>query len=148
MPLFQTKSFTGLESSTAYFSVISFKTPVKIINKARNTVISADAREARSFLSRVRGLMLAKRPQTLVLVSPDESVEASSIHMWFMRQPIDVIWLDFGMKVVDLFEGAKPWAFRIFRPKSPAKYIVECPVGTIARTRTKEGDILTFNGRT
>ncbi len=144
MPFFQTKSFTGLESSTAYFSVTSFKTSVRILNKARKTVISEDATEARSFLSRVRGLMLTKKPQTLVLVSPSESVESSSIHMWFMRQPIDVIWLDSGLKAVDLLEGARPWAFRVFRPKSPAKYVVECPVGVIKASGTKRGDSFSF----
>jgi uncharacterized membrane protein (UPF0127 family) len=118
---------------------------MKIVNTTRKTVVSEDAKEARSFFSRVRGLMMAKRPQTLVLVSPHESIEASSIHMWFMRQAIDVIWLDSKFKVVDLFEGAKPWALNIYRPKSPAKYVVECPAGTIKAAKTKDGDSLYFS---
>jgi len=118
---------------------------VNIINKTRKTVIAKEAKEARSFLARARGLMLAKKPQTLVLICSHQSVEASSIHMWLMRQPIDVIWLDDGLKVVDAYEGARPWALKIFRPKAPARYVVECPLGTIKRTKTREGDAFSFS---
>lgn len=118
---------------------------MKIVNKTRKTVIAEDAKEARSFLARARGLMLAKKPQTLVLVCSHQSVEASSIHMWLMRQPIDVIWLDTEIRVVDVYEAARPWAFKIFRPKSSARYVVECPVKTIKRTKTREGDAFSFS---
>ncbi len=118
---------------------------MEIANKTRKTVISEDAKEARSVFARIKGLMLTKKPQTLVLVSPQHSVADSSIHMWFMRQPIDVIWLDRDFKVVDLYEDARPWAFKIFRPKASAKYVVECPVATIKRTKTKEGDVFSFS---
>ncbi len=118
---------------------------MKIVNTTRKATISGDAEEALSMLARVKGLMLKKKPQTLVLVSPQRSIADSSIHMWFMRQPIDVIWLDEGFKVIDLHEDARPWAFRIFRPKAPAKYVVECPAGTIGRTGTREGDVFSFS---
>lgn len=120
---------------------------MKIINKTRKTVVSEDAKEARSVWSRVKGLMFTKKPQTLVLVSPQHSIADSSIHMWFMRQPIDVIWLDNDFKAVDLFENARPWAFKIFKPKVSAKYVVECPVRTIKRTKTKVGDGFSFSRR-
>ncbi len=117
---------------------------MKITNKTRKTVIADNAKEARSFLSRARGLMLARKPQTLVITAPDQSIEETSIHMWFMLFPIDVIWLDSRLKVVDTFERAKPWSFRIFRPELSAKYVVECPVGSIKKTRTKKGDTFSF----
>jgi hypothetical protein len=116
---------------------------MKITNKSKKTVIE-DAKEARSIHARIKGLMFTKKPQTLVLVSPNQSITDSSIHMWFMRQPIDVIWLNKDFKVVDLYENARPWAFKIFRPKLSAKYVVECPIGTIKRTKTKQGDIFSF----
>ena len=117
---------------------------MKISNATRKTVVSNDAREAASFCSRLRGLMLTKKPQTLVLVSPKSGVESSSIHMWFMRQAIDVIWVNEIMKVVSLQENAKPWALKIFRPRLSAKYVIECPVGTIRKTKTKEKDTISF----
>lgn len=117
---------------------------MKITNKTRKTVISDDAKEARSIHARIKGLMFTKKPQTVVLVSPQRSIADSSIHMWFMRQPIDVIWLDPDLKAIDLYENAKPWALKIFRPKMSAKYVVECPVGTIKRTKTRDGDNFSF----
>ena len=118
---------------------------MKITNKSRKTIISKDAKEAKSIWSRIKGLMLTKKPQTLVLVSPKEGIEPSSIHMWFMRQAIDVIWVNSAMKVVTLQENARPWAFKIFRPRLSAKYVIECPIGTIKKTKTKEGDLFSFS---
>ncbi len=118
---------------------------MKVTNKTRRTVVDENAREAASFFSRMRGLMMAKRPQTLVLVAPGESVAETGIHMWFMRQAIDVIWLDRALTVAGTFENAKPWALRIFKPKRAAKYVVECPPGTIKRTGTKDGDAFSFS---
>ena len=118
---------------------------IRITNKTRKTVIDGNAREAASFFSRMRGLMLVKKPQTIVLVAAGESVSETGIHMWFMRQAIDVIWLDRALTVAGTFENAKPWALRIFKPKRAAKYVVECPIGTIKRTGTKEGDSFSFS---
>ena len=118
---------------------------MKITNTTRKTVIAEDAKEARSMNARIKGLMFTKKPQTMVLVSPQHTIADSSIHMWFMRQAIDVIWVNKAMKVVDTYENAKPWAFKIFRPKFSAKYVVECPVGTIKRTKTKEKDSFSFS---
>lgn len=117
---------------------------MKITNKTQKTVIDENAKEARSFFSRMKGLMLTKKPQTLVLVASNLGVEPASIHMWFMRQHIDVIWLTPEFKVIDLYEDAKPWAFKIYKPKYSAKYVVECPIGTIKKTKTKIGDLFYF----
>jgi len=62
-----------------------------------------------------------------------------------MRQPIDVIWLNGEFKVVSVYENAKPWAFKVFKPRLSAKYVVECPVGTIKRTKTQEKDSFSFS---
>ncbi len=117
---------------------------MKIANRTRKTVIAGDATEARSFLSRAKGLMLARKPRTLVITAPDQSIESTSIHMWFMLFPIDVIWLDSRLKVVDTFKSAKPWSLRIFRPELSAKYVVECPVGAIQKSKTLKGDMFSL----
>lgn len=115
-----------------------------IINETRSTTLSKSAKLAESFFSRLRGLMFTKKPQTLVLVCPRQSVADSSIHMLFMRQAIDVIWLDSRFVVTDTCEAAKPWSPRIFKSKAPAKYVIECPVGTIVKTKTSLGDNFSF----
>jgi len=117
---------------------------MKITNTTRGTIVSNDAREAKSFMSRLRGLMLTKKPQTLVLVCSKSGIEPASIHMFFMRQAIDVIWVNEKNRVVSVYENAKPWALRIFRPRLSAKYVVECPVGTIKSSKAQEGDSFSF----
>ncbi len=80
--------------------------------------------------------MLSK-PRDLVLVSPREDIGSSTIHMLFMRFSIDVIWLDSRNRVVDLqrnikpFSPLKPGTWRIYRPKNPAKYVIELGVEKI-----------------
>ena len=62
--------------------------------------------------------------------------------MLFVFYPIDVIFLDGKKKVVDLKENFRPWTF--YKSKRPAKYVIECPKGTIKKTRTKIKDWLNF----
>ncbi len=76
-----------------------------------------------------KGLMLrrdVKRP--LVLVLDRESRLGASIHMMFMRFPIDAVFLDNDMRVVDKVT-LEPWAFN-YTPKRPAKYVVEMKAGS------------------
>lgn len=68
--------------------------------------------------------------------------------MLFMGYPIDVLWLDSGRTVVDVFFGAppvhvfKPATWRVYRPKKPAKYVIELGKGSIGRT--EPGDLIDF----
>ena len=113
---------------------------MEIVNKTRKTVIAKDALCAQSFFSRMGGLMLRKKPIPLVIEAPNQGVESTSIHMFFMLFSIDVIWADEDGNVVDLREKIKPFSLRIFRPEKPAKYVIEVPVGTIEKSKTKVGD--------
>jgi uncharacterized membrane protein (UPF0127 family) len=88
------------------------------------------------------------KPADLVLVSPKDGIEHSSIHMMFMRFPIDVLWLDAGMKVVDVarnvppFNLLKPDTWRIYRPAKDAKYVVEIAVKQLPPVEM--GDLIEF----
>jgi len=120
---------------------------LQILNLTRNNIISGEAKAAKSFFSRLRGLMFSK-PADLVLVSPKERIDHSSIHMMFMRFPIDVLWLDAGMKVVDValnvppFQLFKPATWRIYRPVKDAKYVVEIAVKQLPPV--EKGDLIEF----
>jgi len=118
---------------------------MKIENKTRKSIIAKDAEHAKSFFSRMRGLMLCKKPKTLVLEASKSGIEPCSIHMFFMRFPIDVIWVDESGVVADTYESVKPFSLRIFSPERAAKYIIEAPVGTIKATKTKKGDKISLN---
>ena len=120
---------------------------MKIVNKTRNFVISDNSGIAYSLFSRLRGLMLSKN-RDLILVSPQEGIKESSIHTLFMRFPIDVIWLNSENRVVDLKTGVLPFnprridTWRIHKPKKPAKYVIELGSGKIGNTEI--GDKIEF----
>ncbi len=60
-----------------------------------------------------------------------------SIHTWFMRFAIDVLFLDDGGRVVRLVEALPPFRFASGRPR--ARVTVELPAGTIRRAAIAVG---------
>ena len=79
---------------------------------------------------RFKGLMLEspkKFDYALVMDMGFESAWRSSIHMLFMRFPIQAVFLDRQKIVVDQIV-LHPWTFN-YTPKKPARYVVEIPQG-------------------
>lgn len=107
---------------------------VQIINKSKNFVVSESAEFASSLFSRLRGLMLLQK-KDIVLISPKEDIASSSIHMCLMKFPIDVLWVNSDMVIVDIQRRILPFnlfdrkTWRIYRPKKAAKYVIELAVG-------------------
>jgi len=66
-------------------------------------------------------------------------VPCESVHSFFMKFTIDVLYLDRAKKVRGLRANMKPWRLSACLP---AHSVVELPAGTIARTGTKKGDQL------
>ena len=118
---------------------MSNQPPIRITNQTRDRVLAARAELARSFWARGRGLMgRASLPDSYALIIFPES----SIHTFFMRVPIDVLFVDRGDRVIGLREamppsrpvaGVAPWRGR---------YVIEMPAGVIAATGTVLGDQL------
>lgn len=67
----------------------------------------------------------------------------TSIHMFFMRFPLDVLYMSRDNVVVRAQEGIKPWRIGPLRTRDAA-YVIELPAGTIARTTTQVGDKIVF----
>jgi len=110
----------------------------KIINKTNNSCIASDANIARTFSQRLIGLLLKKsisREEALIFYG------VSSIHMFFMRFPIDVLYLDKEMKVLKIKHSLLPWRMS-FCPK--ASITIELPAGKAKTTLAKTGDTLEF----
>ena len=106
-----------------------------ITNQTKGTTIANAARKAANFLARGRGLMLAPPlPKGGGLVIDP----CNSIHMFFMRYPLDIIFLNKEGIVVFMYKGIKPW--RVGRIVRGAKVAVELPVGTIEESKTEVGD--------
>lgn len=55
--------------------------------------------------------------------------KCSSIHTFFMLQPIDVILLDKDNNIIKTYESLKP--NRIILPKRKVKKVLELPINTI-----------------
>jgi uncharacterized protein len=114
----------------------------EIHNASRKICISASPEIASSFLSRGKGLMLRSAfPEgSAMVIDP-----CTSIHMFFMRIPLDVLYLNRDDVVVRVQEGIKPWRVGPLRTKGAA-YVIELPAGTVARTNTQVGDRIVFTG--
>ena len=115
---------------------------VFIVNKTKGTHLG-NADVADSFFSRFKGLMMVKNLERgLILKLPsDRSRRASGIHMFFMRIPLDVVFADSAMKVVDTVT-LDPWT--TYTPVAPARYVIELEKGKLAESNTQIGDELDF----
>lgn len=108
---------------------------MEITNATKGTQIATGAVQAGTFLARGRGLMMAPPlPEGGGLVIDP----CNSIHMFFMRYPLDVLFVDKDGLVVFMYAGIKPW--RVGRIVKGAKLAVELPVGAIAASKTEVGD--------
>jgi uncharacterized membrane protein (UPF0127 family) len=67
----------------------------------------------------------------------------SSIHMFFMRFPVDVAFIDGEGKVVHMYNALRPW--RVSRIVRRAKAAIELPSGALARAGVGVGDLLTMS---
>lgn len=111
----------------------------QIINQTRGQTLAEQGELARSFLARGRGLMgRAALPASYALIIYPES----SIHTFFMRVPIDVLFVDRGDRVVGLRAAMPPG--RLYAGVAPwrGRYVIEMPAGVIAATGTAIGDQL------
>ncbi len=89
---------------------------------------------------RFRGLMgvRALPAGTGLLLSP-----CNSVHSWFMRFAIDVVFLDAGWRVVRVLPALRPWRFGPL--VRGARHAVELPAGTAAQAGIALGDILAWD---
>jgi uncharacterized membrane protein (UPF0127 family) len=111
---------------------------VRILNITRGTEIASQARLANRFWSRGWGLLGRARLEDgegLVLEP------CSSIHTAFMRFTMDVLFADRTGKTVKAVPALRP--FRLSGAPG-ARYTLELPLGTIARSGTLVGDLLSF----
>jgi uncharacterized protein len=88
--------------------------------------------------SRMKGLLgrSSLEPGEGLLIKP-----APSIHTWFMRFPIDVVFLDRDLTVVDVVDGLRP--FRTASRRS-ARAVLELAAGEARRRRIERGHRLSL----
>ena len=110
---------------------------MSITNLSKNTILAKKVVLADTFFSRLKGLLGrdALGNQEALIIKP-----ANSIHTFFMRFPIDLIFLDKQNRVTATKESIKP--FRLTSPFLNAFSVIELPTNTIKNTQTQVGDIL------
>jgi uncharacterized membrane protein (UPF0127 family) len=101
------------------------------------------ARVADTFFSRFMGLMFKKRlpDDEGLLIEYSPYFGSKSIHGFFMRFPIDLIFINRSKQVVEL-TNLKPW--RIYSPKEDCKWVLEVNEGFIKDRQIMVPDVLSF----
>ncbi|MEM3402060.1 MAG: DUF192 domain-containing protein [Candidatus Hadarchaeales archaeon] len=104
-----------------------------LVNASTGEIVAEEVMEAKTFIGRLKGLMLKKNFSGRAMLFSFKKIGRYSVHTMFMRFPIDLIYLDEKFIVVEIKENLKPWRF--YRPKMRAKYLIEAPAGVAKRVK-------------
>ncbi|MBZ5584159.1 MAG: DUF192 domain-containing protein [Acidobacteriia bacterium] len=107
-----------------------------IRNETRQAVLAGSALKAETSAERRTGLLKHKSlaPGEGLWIEPCESV-----HTFFMKFPIDLVYLDKHNKVKKVRRAVPPWRLSACLT---AHSVLELPAGTAAATGTAAGDTL------
>ena len=107
-----------------------------VVERADGAVVCERCRVADRPLARMKGLL--GRSQFAagegVLLRP-----TSSIHTWFMRFPIDAVFLDGDLRVLRIASHVAPWRFAARRG---SRAVLELAAGECEQRGLLEGDVL------
>ena len=106
------------------------------VHIAEGTVVCERCEIPESSFGRARGLLGRNG------LEPGEGMlidRAGSVHMFFMRFPIDVVFLDRDRKVVGVRHRLRPWRVAGARRAVAA---LELPAGAAAAAGIQDGDVL------
>jgi uncharacterized membrane protein (UPF0127 family) len=112
---------------------------MRIMNRTRGTVVAEAAETAGSSQSRRKGLLGRDG------MAPGEGlwiVPCEAVHCFFMKFPIDVLFLDREKRVKKVLAALKPWRIGVCLA---AHSVLELPAGQAAATGTQPGDQLEFH---
>jgi len=110
---------------------------VRIANLTRGTSIAERCRVARSLPERTVGLLATPQPA----MGEGLLIERTqSIHMFFMRYPIDVAFIDRSGLVRKTVSALRPW--HVVWWARGARDCIELPAGALDASRTETGDRL------
>jgi uncharacterized membrane protein (UPF0127 family) len=109
---------------------------VQVRNQTRQTVLGAAVDVADTSAKRRTGLLKHERlaPGEGLWISPCESV-----HTFFMKFPIDLVYIDKQKKVKKVRNAVPPWRMSACLT---AESVLELPAGTAEQTGTRPGDEL------
>ncbi|HUY82415.1 MAG TPA: DUF192 domain-containing protein [Acidobacteriaceae bacterium] len=112
--------------------------PIKISNLTRQTDLAENAEVADTSATRQKGLL---GRSGLLQGGGLWIVPCESVHTFFMKFPIDLVYIDRNKIVKKVCRNVRPW--RLSACLS-AHSILELPVGAIDHSQTAPGDKLEF----
>jgi len=109
-----------------------------IVNETRGMALATRVRAATTLTSRMIGLLrtAALPPGEGLWLSP-----CTSVHTFFMRYPIDVLFVDKDHRVLAV-STLPPWRVSRWMPKAAG--VLELAAGEAARAQLRVGDRLAF----
>ncbi|WP_088007102.1 DUF192 domain-containing protein [Indiicoccus explosivorum] len=112
---------------------------MELINFSNGRTIAADLKEAYRFWPRFKGLMMTEQfPEGGAL----HLAPCPSVHTFFMKYAIDVLYLNEENGIVGLEENLEPG--KLGRRFPGARSVIELPAGTIRRTSAAVGHTVAF----
>jgi len=113
---------------------------LRVVNTRRDRELGSRVLLADGWLTRLRGMLArpAPLPGEGLLLSP-----CRSIHMYGMRYPLDVAFLDVRGGVVASYPSLRPGART--RWHRQAAHALELPAGTLESSGTRVGDVLVWS---
>ena len=110
---------------------------MRLINQTQNTVLAEDIFMADTIFKRAKGLLGKKEflPGQALILKP-----CNSVHTFFMRFPIDLLFVDNQYKVIKALSGFIPNRISCIFWKS--HLVIELPRGILELTKTHDKDQL------
>jgi uncharacterized membrane protein (UPF0127 family) len=112
---------------------------LRVSNLTRNSVLATCMEVADSSAKRNKGLLGRE------LLAPGEGLwirPCEAVHTFWMRFPIDLVYLDRKNRIRKLVSAVPPWRLSACLR---AHSVLELPSGVIRDTRTQPGDTLEFS---
>ncbi len=109
-----------------------------MVRAAGGSVVAQRVTVATRFAPRLMGLMGRTK------LDPDEGlwlVPCNSVHMFFMKMPLDIAYLDRQLRVVRCVHEMREWRVKLL-PVRHAHSALELAAGTIRRHGISQGDEL------
>lgn len=110
---------------------------MKVYNSTQNNLIAEDAKVADNFFARSIGLLSKKTfyDGEALIIKP-----CCSVHTFFMKFGIDILFVNRKNEVIALYENVNPWRVLPIHPLS--YYVIELPKGTVSNKNICKNDSL------
>jgi hypothetical protein len=112
-----------------------------IHNKSKNKIVAKEYVKCYDTVSKTFGLMFRKQIKPLIFIFKQPKIY--SLHTYFVKFPIDIVFLNDCFEVVEIKKNLKP--FKSYKPKNKASFVLELPEHSIINANVEIGDTITLN---